>query len=65
MEETYQKSLSSYTVTAKQAKTDLRNLSQHSIDLATNLLSFGEDKYGIFSAHPVDLMHCFLEGIVK
>jgi len=35
------------------------------MDLATNLLSFGGDKYGIFSAQPVDLMHCFLEGIVK
>jgi hypothetical protein len=65
MEETYQKSLSSDAVTAKQAKTDLQNLSQHSMDLTTNLLSFGGDQYGIFSAHPVDLMHCFLEGIVK
>jgi hypothetical protein len=65
MEETYQKSLSSDGDTAKQAKTDLQNLSQHSMDLATNLLSFGGAKYGIFSAHPVDLMHCFFEGIVK
>jgi hypothetical protein len=65
MEETYQKSLSSDGDTAKQAKADLQKLSQHSMELATNLLSFGGDKYGIFSAHPVDLMHCFLEGIVK
>jgi hypothetical protein len=66
MEKTYKKSMSSDAGTAKQAKTDLQNLSQHSMDLATNLLSFGGDKYGMFvSAHPVDLMHCFLEGIVK
>jgi hypothetical protein len=65
MEETYQKSFSIDADTTKQAKTNLQNLSQHSMDLATNLLSFGGDKYGIFSAHPVDLMHCFLDGIVK
>jgi hypothetical protein len=62
MEETYQKSLSSDVVIAKQATTDLQKLSQHSIELATNLFSFGGGKYGIFSAHPVDLMHYFVGG---
>ena len=65
MEETYQKYLSSDVDIAKQATTDLQKLSQHSMELATNLLLFGGDKYGILSAHPVDLMFCFLEGIVK
>jgi hypothetical protein len=67
MEETYQKSHASDDAVAKQAKTDLQKfLSQHSIQLlATNLLLFGGDKHGIFSAQPGDLMHGFLEGIVK
>jgi hypothetical protein len=65
MEEAYHKSVSSYVDIAKQATTDLQTLSQHSIELATNLISFCGDKYVVFSAHPVDLMHSFLEGIVK
>jgi hypothetical protein len=65
MEEAYHKSVSSYVDIAKQATTDLQTLSQHSIELATNLLSIGGDKYGIFSAHLVELMHCFLGGIAK
>ena len=65
MEETYHISLSSDVDIAKQATTDLQTLSQHSIELATNLLSIGGDKYGIFSAHLVELMHCFLGGIAK
>ena len=65
MEETFEKTKSDDADVAKQAKNDLQMLSQHSMELATSLLSFGGDKYGIFSAQPVDLMHAFLEGIVK
>jgi hypothetical protein len=66
MEETYQKYLSSDVDIAKQVTIDLQKMSQHSIELATNLLFFGGDKSsGIFFAHPLDLMHSFLERIVK
>eukprot|EP00978_Attheya_sp_CCMP212_P025389 scaffold81594_cov61-Attheya_sp.AAC.2 len=65
MEEIFEKPESSDAAVAKQAKLDLHELSQHTMELATSLLSFGGDKHGIFSAQPVDLMHAFLEGIVK
>ena len=61
MEETCHKALTSDVDIVKQATTDLQKLSHHSIKLATNLISFGGDKYGIFSPHLVDLMHYFLE----
>eukprot|EP00978_Attheya_sp_CCMP212_P025387 scaffold81593_cov85-Attheya_sp.AAC.1 len=65
MEEIFENTKSNDDAVAKQAKHDLHELSQHAMELATSLLSFGGDKHGIFSAQPVDLMHAFLEGIVK
>eukprot|EP00978_Attheya_sp_CCMP212_P016137 scaffold42014_cov81-Attheya_sp.AAC.1 len=66
MEEIFENTKSNDDDVAKQAKLDLHELSQHAMELATSrLLSFGGDKHGIFSAQPVDLMHAFLEGIVK
>eukprot|EP00978_Attheya_sp_CCMP212_P009428 scaffold22307_cov29-Attheya_sp.AAC.7 len=65
MEEIFENTKSNDDDVAKQAKHDLHQLSQHAMALATSLLSFGGDKHGIFSAQPVDLMHAFLEGIVK
>eukprot|EP00978_Attheya_sp_CCMP212_P007734 scaffold17975_cov55-Attheya_sp.AAC.3 len=64
MEETFEKTKSDDADVATQAKIDLQELSQHTMELATSLLTFGGDKHGIFSAQPVDLMHAFLEGIV-
>eukprot|EP00978_Attheya_sp_CCMP212_P021886 scaffold64342_cov48-Attheya_sp.AAC.4 len=61
----FRKNKSNDAAVAMQAKLDLQELSQHSMELATSLLSFGGDKHGVFSAQPVDLMHAFLEGIVK
>eukprot|EP00978_Attheya_sp_CCMP212_P004528 scaffold9870_cov78-Attheya_sp.AAC.1 len=65
MEEIYKNTKSDDAAVAKQAKLDLHQLSQHGMELATSLLSFGGDTHGIFCAQPVDLMHAFLEGIVK
>eukprot|EP00978_Attheya_sp_CCMP212_P037553 scaffold178283_cov66-Attheya_sp.AAC.1 len=65
MEEIFENTKSNDDDVTKQAKLDLHQLSQHAMELATSLLSFGGDKHGIFCAQPVDLMHAFLEGIVK
>eukprot|EP00978_Attheya_sp_CCMP212_P010693 scaffold26017_cov86-Attheya_sp.AAC.2 len=65
MEEIYENTKSDDAAVVKQAKLDLHELSQHGMELAISLLSFGGDKHGIFCAQPVDLMHAFLDGIVK
>eukprot|EP00978_Attheya_sp_CCMP212_P022350 scaffold66620_cov41-Attheya_sp.AAC.1 len=65
MVELYQNTKSDDAAVVKEAKNDLHELSQHRMELATSLLSFGGDKHGIFCAQPVDLMRAFLEGIVK
>eukprot|EP00978_Attheya_sp_CCMP212_P038528 scaffold191888_cov67-Attheya_sp.AAC.2 len=57
MEELYENTKSDDAVVVKEAKNDLHELSQHRMELATSLLSFGGDKHGIFCAQPVDLMH--------
>eukprot|EP00978_Attheya_sp_CCMP212_P041118 scaffold231686_cov39-Attheya_sp.AAC.2 len=45
MEEIFENTKSNDDDVAKQAKLDLHQLSQHGMELATSLLSFGGDKY--------------------
>ena len=49
----------------KEHRRKLHSMSQHRHDSAFVDVWFGENKMGIFGATPTDLMHAFLEGVVK
>jgi hypothetical protein len=43
----------------------LHSMSQHSHTSALELVDFGSNTLGICGATPTDLMHAFLEGVLK
>ena len=50
---------------ARAARKELDAMTQHVCDLAPFQLSFGGDPTRVFGCTPVDMMHAFMEGLLK
>jgi hypothetical protein len=54
-----------HTKMRREALDKLHSMSQHRHTSAFLGIDFGANKHGIFGATPTDLMHAFLEGVIK